>query len=273
MRHAAFTLVELLVVITIIVTLLALLIPAMDQAIYQAELTVCGARLRAVAGSATGYAIAYRRAYPYRVGARDPDWSEANLIRNANPGSFGSNWDERQVLRGVLELGLLVCPLVKRVDLGTEGIDTLMVFSSYAIRFDWAFTGYERMSRVGDRWTYRNAGRDYRFSILAHDFATSARDDVEASWGTHPDSQGVLKNTALQDELIGLTAPIKATASRWDGPLRRGTVDNNYAREDGSVLRLDRLGWDPAGDERVTTVPEYDASSARPLWYSLVPAR
>ena len=39
-----FTLVELLVVITIIVILLALLAPALDQAIYQAELAVCAAR-------------------------------------------------------------------------------------------------------------------------------------------------------------------------------------------------------------------------------------
>src|ERR1041384_4524111 len=42
----AFTLVELLVVVAIIVVLLSLLTPALDKAIYQAELAVCGADLR-----------------------------------------------------------------------------------------------------------------------------------------------------------------------------------------------------------------------------------
>ena len=52
-KRAAFTLIELLVVVTIIVVLLALLTPAMDQAIYQGELTACGARLKAVASAIT----------------------------------------------------------------------------------------------------------------------------------------------------------------------------------------------------------------------------
>src|ERR1051326_3589056 len=95
MQAAGFTLVELLVVITIIVVLLSLLAPAIDRAIYQAELARCGAQLRAIASQTVTYAMGARRTYPYRVGARDPDWSESNLIRNANPGSFGSNWDER----------------------------------------------------------------------------------------------------------------------------------------------------------------------------------
>src|ERR1043165_1931025 len=52
----AFTLIELLVVITIIVVLLALLTPALDKAMYQAELAVCGANLRAIANGAIPYA-------------------------------------------------------------------------------------------------------------------------------------------------------------------------------------------------------------------------
>src|ERR1041385_622786 len=67
----AFTLIELLVVVTIIVVLLALLTPALDKAIYQAELAVCGADQRTVAASAVTYAMSYRRSYPYRKGGRD----------------------------------------------------------------------------------------------------------------------------------------------------------------------------------------------------------
>src|SRR5687767_2102205 len=83
-----FTLVELLVVIAIIVVLLALLTPAMDQAIYQAELTVCGTRTRAIAMGALDYAGANRRAYPYRKGVQDKNtaqWQPHSL--NSSGGS------------------------------------------------------------------------------------------------------------------------------------------------------------------------------------------
>src|SRR5690349_1320087 len=112
----AFTLIELLVVVTIIAVLLALLTPALDKAVYQAELVRCAAQLRGVGQSVVTYAMDARRSYPYRVGAENPDWSEANLLKDANPASPGSNWDERPVLRQALNLGRLVCPLTGKVD-------------------------------------------------------------------------------------------------------------------------------------------------------------
>jgi prepilin-type N-terminal cleavage/methylation domain-containing protein len=51
-----FTIVELLVVITIIVVLLALLMPGLDRAIYQAELAVCGSRLKSLGAAVSTYA-------------------------------------------------------------------------------------------------------------------------------------------------------------------------------------------------------------------------
>ena len=57
----AFSLVELLVVITVIVMLLALLAPAMDTAIEQAQRAVCGANLHAIQAAMTGYAVQDRK--------------------------------------------------------------------------------------------------------------------------------------------------------------------------------------------------------------------
>ena len=275
-RHDGFTLIELLVVVTIIAVLLAMLTPALDKAVYQAELVRCAAQLRGVGGAAFTYAMDARRSYPYRVGARNRDWSEANLLKDANPTSPGSDWDERPVLRLAMNLRWLVCPLTGRIDPDHDEIDTLLVYSTYNLRFDFGFIGESRMARIGDRWTFANDKGEHAWSIIAHDFSTTSL-DLPASWGTHPDADGVLKNTVLQDQLVGLTAPIKATGSRWDASVKeRGTVDLNYAYEDGSVYRLDRVGWDDRRDERVTAVPEYDAGTTSdkwPNWRCLMPMR
>ena len=71
MRPRAFTLIELLVVVTIMVILLALLAPALDQAVYRAELTASAARLKAHASIASVYAMDHGRSYPHRVPVRD----------------------------------------------------------------------------------------------------------------------------------------------------------------------------------------------------------
>jgi prepilin-type N-terminal cleavage/methylation domain-containing protein len=63
-RSRAFTLVELLVVITIIVILLALLTPALDRAIEQAERVQCAAKLHAQDLALKQYALDFRRNYP-----------------------------------------------------------------------------------------------------------------------------------------------------------------------------------------------------------------
>src|ERR1041385_4605737 len=81
-RITAFTLIELLVVVTIIVLLLALLTPAIDKAIYQAELTACGTRLRTLANGVTTYAANYKRSYPDRFAATDGGYPAGALRHN-----------------------------------------------------------------------------------------------------------------------------------------------------------------------------------------------
>jgi len=96
-RNSGFTLVELLVVITIIVILLALLTPAMDKAIYQAELAVCGAKLNGIAAGVTLCASANRRHYPHTglaYGSPQTAWIGNGTVAGAN--------DRRGVLRAAL---------------------------------------------------------------------------------------------------------------------------------------------------------------------------
>src|SRR5580658_1309841 len=64
-RSAAFTLVELLIVIAIIAILAALLLPALTQAKSQAKSAYCKNNLRQIGMALNMYVDEYRRVYPY----------------------------------------------------------------------------------------------------------------------------------------------------------------------------------------------------------------
>src|SRR5687768_392095 len=94
----AFTIVELLVVITIIVVLLALLAPALDRAIYQAELAVCGANQRGIASGVGTYAMSYRRNYPNRFLDANGGYMAGELYH------MGDAFDDRPMLTPFIPL-------------------------------------------------------------------------------------------------------------------------------------------------------------------------
>src|SRR5687768_5763365 len=103
MRHA-FTLVELMVTVTIIVILIALLAPAMDRAVYQAELATCMTRVKGIATGVQTYAVDFKRAYPDRPFVR----SQAQTTTL----SYHGLSDTRPLLRPYMSInGQMICPL------------------------------------------------------------------------------------------------------------------------------------------------------------------
>jgi prepilin-type N-terminal cleavage/methylation domain-containing protein len=96
----AFTLVELLVVVTIIVILLAMLTPALERAVKSAEDVKCAANLDAVSMGLAYYIQEHRRTYPlvpyysqlFGEKPRNPDGSEAAGFQNS---SIGRDVDQR----------------------------------------------------------------------------------------------------------------------------------------------------------------------------------
>src|ERR1043166_7253693 len=115
MRHRiAFTLIELLVVITIIVILLAILTPAVDRAIYQAELAVCMTNLHGIHIGAQSYAMEHKRYYP----KRDIAGGGEEIMQIAAPHPLdtraSSQFDLRPAIRGYIELKALVDPLTAK---------------------------------------------------------------------------------------------------------------------------------------------------------------
>jgi len=271
--NRGFTLVELLVVVSIIAMLLALLTPALDQAIYQAELTVCGAGLDSIATTVVTRAMEKRRQYPVRTSGPEP----------YRITSVPTNRDDRPAIRDYLggSLDLLVCPLAGKVDFdlgrapanGTQG-DYCM--TPYALWFGWRYNGKQGMRKLGDRWTADSpTGAEGKFSLLAGDFhwylQLAPRTDA-----AHPDKTSVMYNEVLQNQ-GGTDDPLLAPAggglgyvlARWINFNRndRGLLDLNFAYEDGAVIRLNNL---PITDERATEVPprvnNYDDGISKGSW-------
>lgn len=274
--RAAFTLVELLVVVTIIIVLLALLMPALDRAIYQAELVACQARPRAVAQSVTIYANEYRRYYPNRPGVTGSKpgvssglYYHPNYIRDPRDPSF----DDRRALRPYLSINkTLTCPLSPKSDLEDDGANgTNLIVCNYYLWYGWQYrrsTGGnvsqvdgtaapERgMFKLGDRWSYRN--RDF-FNLIACDedaytispgLASASHPDNKllgpAAWQNVGDASNPNGSTAAMGSISGYPA-MSITWCRWDSSVtpgwgwQRDPLDRNFAFADGSALRINRI--------------------------------
>jgi prepilin-type N-terminal cleavage/methylation domain-containing protein len=265
----AFTLIELLVVITIIVVLLALLAPALDKAVYQAELARCGAQLHSIVGDTQQYAMAFRRAYPYRgTGLGNQQTTEIT--------EQGRGWDLRPIVKGYVTVNNLTCALSGKVDIEASKPDTTFVFGSYDYWAGWRYSndaGSTGMLRVGDRlMSSDDADRSIKhsFNLLASDRdVIGIRDQVQ---GSHPDTAGVLRQVVLQ-EATNAEWGVGGTAVPWGtitiaawvlrGSHTRGSVDRNFGYQDGAVIRLSELVVKADGqpDDRLVTAP-YNSDGA-----------
>ena len=271
-----FTLVELLIVITIIVVLLALLAPAMDKAIYQAELAACGANLRAVATGAMVYAMGSKRSYPYRAGVREGTVWAPYTVYNGNPqtNAFFSGlgrqvdltvYDDRPILRTFLSLnGHLNDPLSGKIDLEHVDVDS-NTDAVLSLWFGWSYPGQRGMHRLGDRWAYANAsiGADWSFDVLASD--TMYMNGVANVQGSHPDDLGTMINRVHQNQDNGVPGGFKFVKSYWWSNTGRGLVDLNYALQDGSVERYSKVGMI---DSSMARVPTFNYGLG---WWSTLP--
>ena len=277
-----FTIVELLVVITIIVVLVALLTPALDTAVYQAELATCAGRLQAQARAVSTYAVANRRSYPQPQGPRTggqpdllywgsrPQWNVGGLL-------FGQYLSPDAFLdplggEGALDLS----PEANRNALN----DRTQVYANYNLWFGGQLPDEKGMLRFGNRltWTDPYTSRVNHFNVLASDINLVADPDKDgtATTGTqssHCDRDQTMSMYAFQNESPGgiWLALAEATISRWAGPLERGSLDLNYAIDDGSVPRFTQVRATLEDEPRLRRLPSNFAGTA-PEWRIHIPA-
>jgi prepilin-type processing-associated H-X9-DG protein/prepilin-type N-terminal cleavage/methylation domain-containing protein len=99
-RRKAFTLVELLVVIGIIAVLIGVLLPALNKARAQANMTVCMSNLRSIGQTIQAYTVAYKGSLPHGYwdgvtgpgfdGNRATEWSV--LLLNFLSNKYGTSY-------------------------------------------------------------------------------------------------------------------------------------------------------------------------------------
>ncbi len=263
-RNLGFTLVELLVVITIIAILLALLMPAMDQAVYQAELTVCGANQHGIGTGLISYAIANKNGYPDR-----PDTNYAAFHITPTRVALKKMW-------GNLD-NLLTCPLASPRPLPYERSTADQTISTYNLWFDFKFSAdtgdlnARVMRKLGQRFTYL----DEPFSALASDRDVVHVQNNEAQ-SSHPDKAGLMWNSITIDDVLPTQQDLGPASTTyliaiWYLPKnrKRGPTDDNFLNDDGAVRRINDITWD---EKDLSHVPiQNNASRSPPNGYMFLP--
>ena len=250
-----FTLVELLVVVSIITILVSMMVPAVEQAMYQAKVAACSANMKTVALAATQYAHDNQQHYPKRH--KNYSWDALHI----RAGYAESPFDLRPQFAPYMTIQSYLDPMLGGVDLSdSANRPNVLLFANFNI-----YTGLElgndprwpAMDKVGQRFealdSMSSGGpRTYEFNVIAGD--RNMYWDGRWSASSHSDRR-VLRNGYLQDH-----PEHNVTISYWaaDGG-DHDPMDLNYAYTDGSVARF---GGVVKHDERmarivVTSMAEY----------------
>lgn len=260
MTRKMFTLIELLIVISIIAILAAMLLPALSRVKYKAKLVVCMNNQKQIATGATLYASENSGRWPHRGGydlatntyTSGTSWSSSLFCTE------GTGFDDRPLFKELFPINETQCPFPEPLDLanfaGTSA--KKKAIGGYGFHFGWKYVNSTPMVKMTENMVVGGS----EFDIIVYDFTHDAVNRWARS--AHPD-YGTNSMQLLQGS--------QALWSRYllSGTHRRGPVDLNFTRKDGSVFGVRSV---KANDPRMKKVPyNFPAWNYPSGQYSLVP--
>jgi hypothetical protein len=263
--------------------------PALERAIYQAELAVCAANQSGIATGTITYASSFKRHYPYRAYVDDNAMGSVEHRQLTVPGNRWNSgqpegYDDRPAVRPFVAIKTFNCPMTADLDLDISDSFDTYVYGSFMRFAGWRYinthltqgrdttspltpgTPRKGMMKLGDRWDIgdipsRVMGGDHYRAVFV--FGTG----VESA---HPDNTELLSLYAFQDQPLDEINRAQRgdpdanhTLSQWyrfpgddvDG------VDVQYHYDDGSVERFNNLYHElrPAFRKRIDERPRWVA--------------
>ncbi|MBI1369626.1 MAG: prepilin-type N-terminal cleavage/methylation domain-containing protein [Planctomycetes bacterium] len=266
MPRRAFTLIEMLVVVTIITLLMAILTPSLSKARYTARLTICAAQEHQISLAALSYAAGNFGVFPYR-----------STCVGLNPKPFQIKYydeDDRPMFAKYFSFDTLQCPFNRFTDpkfIETTTADEIMLgyemyFGTSVNRNDPASYMFRLSDRptTPDLWT----GKRTEVSVLVADL------DVDWFWiqnwySSHPDRE---PSKLRFIQALGTSPPGDThTFARWGigPPGERGLIDRNFIFRDGSHRLITDIAMH---DDRLARISANNQNAAQQV-YTYVPLR
>ncbi|MBI1368440.1 MAG: prepilin-type N-terminal cleavage/methylation domain-containing protein [Planctomycetes bacterium] len=235
MRRRAFSLIELLVVVSIVALLVAILLPSLRQARYAARLTVCASNLHQSGLGFLGFAADHAGRYP------EHGFNKPTALKQGAT-------DLRDAYNPYVDLNRLACPFTESIDYTHPPLAaTNSVEWTYVWFAGWRFA-YNADGLYGAGDTSFSNGT-YNFNLLAGDQLWS-RVDGTFPHASHPGrDMGLLTagaNTSPATTTVSYSAA-SWTFIRWENAANNfaagGENDLNFLYTDLSCKTIGRVTW------------------------------
>lgn len=242
----AFTLIELLVVISIIALLIAILLPALSNAKYAANVTKCQIAVRSIASVQLSYAVDSKQYFPHGLERYDGggNWATARaagaqfrtweLRQGAN--SYHNGYDLRPIYYDYMQNNdlesVMHCPMKTSKFFENNQEDRILSYMLYVSNNHrlkhFEYDGLDAYERLGDTWSPRG-DPDADFTILASDivsgdFQPFGQPQNRGALSAHPGTNG--SHHEHHGDINDFGGYILQESQ---------TAPNNFADADGSV--------------------------------------